>query len=289
MLPKILGSQGYSESSARVSVLPYFRPLPGYNKLLEQRPVGATVIIAGKMACLLSERFLRAARGLEISIVAYPYSYCFERIREKSERAGAGILKPAPHVPKGWISQELKFRLWTSLRYMLARHRDELSSLVWEVAGSFRGQEAEAREAIRRAALRIVEKHYSEGVIAADEFMETRLGAEASAGRVSVYTISDIAEDMYPLATVAAKHQANKTGRVIIYVRKGRAADFLVLAVPNQMLSIKASSIAKYGATRGLYRLRIYDAGRTLVEGIARVNAGPAEIARVISEALRPG
>ncbi len=282
----ILGTQGYVSENTRVSVQPYFRPLPGYNMLIEKRLAGSTAIVAGKMACLLSERFLRAAKGIGTTIIAYPYSYCFDRIREKSLRAGVGIVEPAPTPPRGWIDPGLKFRLWTSLRYMLSQHKRELASTVWELARLFATPEADARDAIRRIAADIVDKHYSESVIAAEEFMETRLGEEAVYGRVSAYTLTRVEEDKFPLATVAAKHQANKTGRVIVYVKKGRAADFLVIALPNSMRSAKASEIARYGAARGLYKLRIYDAGRTLVEGISSVRAGAEEIASVLSEAL---
>ncbi len=277
--------RGRRVQSVKVIVKPYFMPWPGYQVLLRE-PVLENIVVAGKMACLVSERFVRALLGLgRVRLRLLPYTYCVDRIRSKTLRVGIDSVAEIelPHRPRGF-SPERMFRLWVSTRYLAGYAEDRLAGLVSTIVGESSSPEVDWEALMDRLSGDIIERYYHSGIIAAEELAETRLSLAGESGSVSVYTLSDdISGSEYNLVSVAAKHHANKRRRIIVYVRRGNLVDYIVIAVPALQRRVRADKLALAAARRGLFRLKIYDAGRNLVEGIASIHAEPEVLAKTIS------
>jgi len=264
-------------------IKPYFSPVPGY-QLIAKYDRKHPYVIAGKMACLVTERFLRSMGKMGVRIILRPYRYCSERIRVKAERAGGFAVEPLDQTPEpgGWLNPTLMFKLWSSLRYMACCRLGDLEGLALRVDKELSSPEVDWARASSSIAAETVSKYYEAAMLTVETFLEDPRISRVSEGRRALLVSVDTLKPLeYNILGVVVKHLANTAGKVVVAYRKGTLLDYMLMAVPSTM-GLRADRLAVFLARTGVVRLKVYDSGKSLVEGLARVFVEPEVIVKAV-------
>jgi len=299
--PATYASENRAERSVEIVLRPYFKPSPGYWDVIEVLREGQTLILVGRLSCLVTPSAVAKMVDRAGEVLLYTNRYCYDRIKRLISNSVSEKVKvlPLDRRERFNVNRTLMKDSWVVLRYIAGRGDPQLDDYVKNVIvdlaskwrDSMASEEVDYGGAVEAYAKRLASEFKDEAEAAITEFMDNHMQLVVERDSVKVFHIG-MGGRRLSFASVAARLHAETVRKTVIAVRYSTNIHYMVIAVPDEE-SVTASNLARALDNGGIIRRRIYDAGKRIFEGLIsfKVKQGriPEAIAETAEAAIRRG